>query len=65
MVRTVHMNIFYKMDLQICDSKSEFLTNTENSGFQKYEKDSFGVQQMTFEAVSKTKMISKYILDYS
>ena len=30
MVRTAHMNIFYKMDLQISDPQSEFSTNTEN-----------------------------------
>ena len=35
MVRTVHMNIFYKMDLKISDPKSEFVTKTEQSGFQK------------------------------
>ena len=65
MVRMVHMNIFYKMDLQISDSKSEFLTKTENSGFRKIEKSSFGTQHLTFEVISKTEMISKYILDHS
>ena len=30
MVRVVHMNIFYRRDLQGCDSKSEFWTKTEN-----------------------------------
>ena len=44
MVRVVHMNIFYRMDLEICDSKSEFWTKTENVGFQKIENFSFGVQ---------------------
>ena len=31
MVRMVHMNIFYRMDLEICDIKSEFWTNTEQN----------------------------------
>ena len=30
MVRVVHMNIFYRMDLEFCDPKSEFWTKTEN-----------------------------------
>ena len=30
MVRMVHMNIFYRMDLEFCDPKSEFWTKTEN-----------------------------------
>ena len=51
-----HTNIFYKMDLQICDPKSEFLTQTENSGFLKYEKPSFWTPKLTSEAVSKTEM---------
>ena len=50
------------MDLQICDLKSEFLTKTENPGFRKFGKSSVGTQKLTFEAVSKTEMISKYIL---
>ena len=65
MVRTVHMNIFYKLGFQISHPKSEFLTKTENSGFRKYEKNKFGVQNLTFEAVSETEMTLKYILDYS
>ena len=44
MVRMVHMNIFYRMDLEICDSKSELWTKTENSTFQKNENFSVGVQ---------------------
>ena len=35
MVRMVHMNIFYRIDLEFCDSKSEFPTKTENLGFKK------------------------------
>ena len=34
MVRMVHMNIFYRMDLEIYDSKSELWTQTENLGFE-------------------------------
>ena len=37
MVRVVHMNIFYRMDLEKCDIKSEFWTKTENAGVQKHE----------------------------
>ena len=32
MVRMVHMNIFYRMDLEICDLKSELWTKTEKIG---------------------------------
>ena len=39
MVRVVHMNIFYRMDLQFCDSNNELLRNTENSDFRKIEKN--------------------------
>ena len=35
MVRVVHMNIFYRMDLECCDLKSEFWTNTEKFDFLK------------------------------
>ena len=38
MVRVVHMNIFYRMDLEICDIKNEFWTKTENLGFRKQHK---------------------------
>ena len=44
MVRVVHMNIFYRMDLEIYDLKSEFWTKTENLDFRKIENFSFGVQ---------------------
>ena len=30
MVRVVHMNILYRMDLEICDPTIEFWTKTEN-----------------------------------
>ena len=42
MVRMVHMNIFYRIDLKICDSKSEFLTKTEFLGLQKIENSVLG-----------------------
>ena len=42
MVRVVHMNIFYRMDLEMCDLKSEFGTETENSGLPTNEKNVFG-----------------------
>ena len=64
MVRTVHMNILYEIDLQNTDPKIEFLMNTENSGFQKIEKYHFWPQNQTFETVRSSKMISKYILDH-
>ena len=38
MVRVVHMNILYRMDLEICDPKSEFWTKTEKIGRSKIEK---------------------------
>ena len=42
----VHMNIFYMMDLQICDSKSGFWRNIEHLGIQKIKKICFGVQHL-------------------
>ena len=40
MVRTVHMSIFYKIDLQITDPKIKFLTKTEQkTGFPKIENE--------------------------
>ena len=42
MVRMVHMNIFYRMDLEIRDQKSEFWTKTENWGFQKMKNSVLG-----------------------
>ena len=44
MVRVVHVNIFYRMDLEVRDSKSESLMKAEISGFRKIGKFSFGVQ---------------------
>ena len=38
MVRMVHVKIFYKLDLYISDSKSEFWTKTEKIGRSKIEK---------------------------
>ena len=64
MVRTAHMNIFYKIDLQNTDPKIKFLMKTEHSGSKKMKKD-FRAQNQTFEIVPSSKMISKYILDNS
>ena len=64
MVRVVHMNIFYRMDLEFCDLKNEFLRNTENSGLPKL-KNQFRGPNFTFEAVSKTKIFFKNIVEYS
>ena len=55
MVRMVHMNIFYKMDLQICDSKSECLRKTENWGVRKHENISFGTQHLLLRLFSRPK----------
>ena len=62
MVRVVHMNILYRMDLEIYDSKSEFWREADNLDFQKKLKFKFWDPILTFEAISKTEMISKYIL---
>ena len=65
LVRVVHMNIFYRIDLTISDSKSEFLRKTENMDFEKNMKNQFWDPKLTFEAISKTNMTLKNILDYS
>ena len=65
MVRVVHMNIFYRMDLEICDSKSEFWTKTEKNREVEKLKNQFWDPKWTFEAVSKTKMTFKNILESS
>ena len=36
MVRTVHRNILYSVDLKICDSKRRFGTKSQNRHFQKW-----------------------------
>ena len=64
MVRVVHMNIFYRMDLHFCDSNSDFLRKLKLEVF-KNMKNQFCDPKLTFEAVSKSRMISKYILPYS
>ena len=61
MVRVVHMNIFYRMDLEIYDSKSELWAKTENLDFGKM-KNQFWGPKLTFEANSKTEMTFKNIL---
>ena len=45
MVRVVHMNIFYRMDLEICDLKSEFWTETEKDGRSNTMKNQFEVKR--------------------
>ena len=42
MVRVVHMNIFYRMDLEIYDPTHEFWAKTEDFDFQKNEKSVLG-----------------------
>ena len=65
MVRMVHMNIFYRMDLEICDLKSELWAKTENIERSNKLKKWFEVQNGVSEAVPKTKMTFKNILEYS
>ena len=65
MVHMVHTNVFYRMGLEICDSKSEFWTKTENSGFLKNIKIQFWCPKLIFEGLSKDKMAFKNILDHS
>ena len=65
MVRVVHMNIFYRMYLELCDSKSEFWTKTEKNREVEKLKNQFWGPKLTFEAVSKTKMTFKNILESS
>ena len=55
MVRVVHMNIFYRMDLEIYDLKSEFVTKTENLDFQKIENFSFEVQNGLLRLIPRPK----------
>ena len=59
----VHMNIFYRMDLEICDLKSELWTETENIGRSTKSKNQFEVQNGVSEGLSKTKMTFKNILE--
>ena len=60
------MNIFYKMDLEFCDSKIEFWTKTEKHiGRSENMKNQFEVQNWTSEGVSNVEMTSKHILEYS
>ena len=59
MVRVVHMNIFYRMDLENCDLKSEFLAKTENVDFRKKKngkkKICFGVQNCFLRLIPRPK----------
>ena len=65
MVRAVYMNIFYRMDLEISDPKSEFWTKTEKNREVEKLKNQFWGPKLTFEVVSKTEMTFKNILDHS
>ena len=65
MVRVVRMNMFYRMDLQNCDLKSEFGTKIEKYGRSKQMKNQFEVQNGVSEGLSKTNMTFKNILDSS
>ena len=64
MVRVVRMNIFYRMDLEICDIKNECWANTENIGGSKNMKNQFEVQNGVSEGAPKTKMTFKNILEF-
>ena len=44
----VHMNIFYRTDLEICDLKSELWTKTEKIGLPKKSKIKFWDPKWTF-----------------
>ena len=55
MAHTVHMNIFYKMDIQVSDPKSKLLTKTENWGFQKNRKMRSGTQYGVLRLFQKRK----------
>ena len=64
MVRMVHMNIFYRTNLQIQDSKVNL---GENSKFRssKIEKSVLRPKHLLFGVDAKTEMISRYTLDNS
>ena len=62
MVRMVHRNLFYDMELRICDPKMELWRETEKHDFQKM-KNLCWYPTLNFDAISKTKMISKQFLD--
>ena len=55
-VRVVHMNIFYKVNLESCDLKNEFWTKTENNREVEKLKNQLWGPKWTFEGLSKTKM---------
>ena len=55
MVRVVHMNIFYRMDLEICDLKNDFWAKLTIEVFKNMKKQCWG-PQLSFEFVSKAKM---------
>ena len=63
MVRVVHMNILYRVDLEICDLKSELWRKTQKIGRSKKFKDWFEVQNGVSEGLSKTKLTFKNVLE--
>ena len=65
MVSMVHMNIFYRMGLEMYDSKHGFWTNDENVGRSNKMNNPFEVQNGVSECLSKTKMTFKNILESS
>ena len=62
MVSTVHADIFYS---KMCNLQYECLTKLKIEVFKTWETVSFECPNLTFEVVSQTEMISKYILDNS
>ena len=57
MVRMVHMNIFYRIDLKICGPKSEFLTKTKNLGLQKIENSVLGPKMDFLRSIPRPKRL--------
>ena len=57
----VHRNLFYEMGLEISEGKKELGTKSKFLRRSKNSKISFEVQNLTFEAFVKDKIILKYI----
>ena len=55
MVRMVHMNIFYRMDLKICGPKNEFLTKTKKIGLKKIENSVLGPKMDFLRSIPRPK----------
>ena len=65
MVRMVHRNLFYSMDLKKYDSKRELWRTTENLEVWEKFKSRFEVQNWTFECCFEVKITFKNILGVS